>query len=223
MRKSRKYLIYGLVDPRTDEIRYVGKSCTGWARPKSHWYPSSLVSRSYKNSWIKQLKSLGLMYRIRILATPSHKEDLDQLEIDWIKKGFAKGWPLTNLVAGGEGRGHPTEHYRKLAQRFTGVPRSPKVYAKLLAAAKNRCGVPRAATTVKLLSQAAIRQFSDPVNRIKTSRAKGGKPFTDQYGQRFETLMSAERLLGVPASNICAVLHGRRTNAGGRVFEYCHA
>lgn len=31
-----RFLIYGLVDPRTNEVRYVGRSSSGLVRPKHH-------------------------------------------------------------------------------------------------------------------------------------------------------------------------------------------
>jgi hypothetical protein len=37
-----QYIIYGLVDPETEELRYIGKSSTGMSRPKKHFYPSTL-------------------------------------------------------------------------------------------------------------------------------------------------------------------------------------
>lgn len=42
---SEKYLIYGLRDPITEEIRYVGRSSSGLTRPKSHYSVSSLNSK----------------------------------------------------------------------------------------------------------------------------------------------------------------------------------
>jgi hypothetical protein len=33
-----KYLIYGLVDPRDNLVKYVGKSSKGLIRPKQHFH-----------------------------------------------------------------------------------------------------------------------------------------------------------------------------------------
>lgn len=54
-----KYIIYGLVDPRSGELRYVGKSCSGLKRPKAHLAPSNLKKATHKNNWIRQLLAAG--------------------------------------------------------------------------------------------------------------------------------------------------------------------
>lgn len=100
-----KYLIYGLVDPRTEAIRYIGKSCNGMYRPDDHGRDKKLaVDHTYKGNWIRQLKAAGLMYSIVILEDVSHAPDtLADAEIKWIAYGRQQGWPLTNHTNGGEG------------------------------------------------------------------------------------------------------------------------
>lgn len=38
-----RHLIYALVDSQTQEVRYVGRSSSGLARPKAHMYPCNLI------------------------------------------------------------------------------------------------------------------------------------------------------------------------------------
>jgi hypothetical protein len=89
------FLVYGLVDPRTGEVRYVGKSSSGLARPKEH---ASRVWRenNYKASWIRGLLSAGLLYEVRILEWASSLEMLPIIEAFWVTQGRGLGWPLTN-------------------------------------------------------------------------------------------------------------------------------
>lgn len=218
-----QFIIYGLVDPRTDEVRYIGKSASGMDRPKFHAYPCALRGRSRKNAWIKNLQATGRSYEIRVLAETSNKQALMDLEIQWIKQGFAQGWPLTNLVAGGEGRGHPPAHYERLSRQFRGVPRTGVALMRIREGAAKKRGVARSNETKQALSRAAKRQFAVHVNRVRDSRAKGGRPFVDQHGRRYEILGDAVTLLNVSASNVCAVLNGRRTHTCGFVFRYIDA
>jgi hypothetical protein len=94
-------IIYGLVDPETLLVRYVGQSATGMWRPRSHTRPSYLRDDSYRSRWILSLVRRGLKYVIAILedGTP----DLNAAERWWIAMGRAFGWPLTNLTDGGDG------------------------------------------------------------------------------------------------------------------------
>lgn len=104
-----KYLVYGLCDPITHDVRYVGKSCSGLYRPKSHTEPHNIKSKSKKNSWIKNLLGRGLKPEICILAIRGNAEIVEELEIFFIKhyreyykkKGNSK--TLTNMTEGGTG------------------------------------------------------------------------------------------------------------------------
>ncbi len=99
-----KFLIYGLVDPVSGQLRYVGKSTEGLDRPKEHGYPSELKrGHGYKENWIRQLRSLGLNYKIEVLHEVTDAEILSEAEIHWIAYFRALGCKLTNLTDGGEG------------------------------------------------------------------------------------------------------------------------
>lgn len=98
-----KYLVYALKDPKTQEIRYIGKSTSGMRRALQHKDSSSLKKISHKNNWIKSLLESGLMYQIEILQNCSSNEETLQAEMYWIKFHKEKGTNLTNLTDGGEG------------------------------------------------------------------------------------------------------------------------
>lgn len=98
-----KNIIYGLVDPRTKLVRYVGASTSGLARPRMHRQTHSLSATSPKNRWLKSIFALGLDYEIAILEALWLKESLPDAERFWIAYGRACGWPLTNLTDGGDG------------------------------------------------------------------------------------------------------------------------
>jgi Spy/CpxP family protein refolding chaperone len=98
---SERYLVYGLIDPLTKLIRYVGKSSSGMARVKQH---RSVLARdqTYKANWIRSLRAAGLQHEECVLESTTSDLVLDA-EVWWIAYGKALGWPLTNLTAGGEG------------------------------------------------------------------------------------------------------------------------
>ncbi len=90
--------IYALIDPRTDIIRYIGKSDDPHRRLSEHL---SLLSSTYKARWLAQLAAAGLLPEIRVLEE-CVVGAWEERERWWIKLGRLI-WPLTNATAGGEG------------------------------------------------------------------------------------------------------------------------
>ena len=62
-----KFIIYGLTDPRTGEVRYVGKSTSGMNRPRAHRWPTHMRLNTHTAAWVRKLHSLGLTYGIDVI------------------------------------------------------------------------------------------------------------------------------------------------------------
>lgn len=111
--------IYGLVDPFTREIRYIGKTILNPSqRLCSHVSEarrSDIDRRHYhKNRWISNLLAKGAYPEVIILETVL-SDDWQDAEKRWIQKGRDLGWRLTNLSDGGEGTpGYPCPDEKKL-------------------------------------------------------------------------------------------------------------
>lgn len=107
-----KFIIYGLIDPITLMIRYVGLSATGMRRPKSHRNQRNSSVDTYCARWVRNLIQSGLEYEIAVLEECGCVDQLPQAERWWIAYGRASGWPLTNLTDGGEGLINPSARTR---------------------------------------------------------------------------------------------------------------
>lgn len=170
---SNSGLIYGLVDPRTACVRYVGKSERGLMRANEHRYPASLRRLSAKNKWILELFAQNLDYTVVELdscvdctcrghlswwVSQRNFTALNDLEVWWIAFGNQLGWELLNATIGGDGS--------------TGYKYTPEQRRKLSEARK---GISPSPATLLRMSEATKRQFADPVfraahsGRIKTS------------------------------------------------------
>lgn len=105
--KMSTVYIYGLVDPRNNQLRYVGKA----KNPKQRLiYHLSVVRNkiknnkrmTYKDNWIKVLLRNNLIPTIRILDICQENE-WEEKEIFWIEKELQAGSNLANTSMGGEG------------------------------------------------------------------------------------------------------------------------
>jgi len=93
--------IYGLIDPRTNEIRYIGYTPDPNKRLKGHLY-NCRWEKTHKANWIKSLLKLGLKPEMIILQEVPESE-WQIAEQAWIRFGWEEGWRLTNGTMGGDG------------------------------------------------------------------------------------------------------------------------
>ena len=143
--------IYALIDPRTDEIRYVGKTIkTVEARVSVHLYYARKGVHTACARWLKSLIDIGLKPEIKILEIVH--EDWAKAECYWIAKFKSEGIPLLNHTAGGDGLNeyrHKPEAVAKikaaLATRYEnkpnplkGRPRTEEVRLKCSISQKGR-------------------------------------------------------------------------------------
>lgn len=92
--------VYGLIDPRTLLIRYIGKSTIGMKRPKEH-RQRHRQHGGWVSNWVNELIQQGLDYSIVILEECSNTL-LNECEMWWIAYARLSEWPLTNLTHGGD-------------------------------------------------------------------------------------------------------------------------
>lgn len=137
MKTSDKIVyIYGLVDPVSNKIRYVGKSIDPEARLEQHIKDQSHI---YKTHWIRSLLGRGLAPTCTILEIVKPGNDWEASERYWIGKGYEEGWPLTNFTSGGEGLRDPSPEVRtKMSAAKKGKKLSEEHKYKIGAASKNR-------------------------------------------------------------------------------------
>lgn len=104
--------IYSLIDPRTGEIRYVGKANNPTLRLRRHLRQDVVRHNNHRTHWLTQLQKEGLEPILRILEqVPS--ENWQFHEKKWIAKCRAEGCHLTNSTDGGDGLHNPSNETRK--------------------------------------------------------------------------------------------------------------
>lgn len=94
----KQTFIYGLKDPVTKNIRYVGKSNNPNKRIYEHHQIKRLKTNTHKNNWIKSLIKQNLKAELVILET-CYEENWSEREKFWIRNIEN----LTNTLEGGKG------------------------------------------------------------------------------------------------------------------------
>lgn len=212
---SSTVLIYGLIDPQTNECRYVGKAKDLIQRLKDHCKSSSLRAHTHKNSWIKSVLSDG--HQPEIVAferAPEH--EWEEAESFWIAYFKMLGAKLTNGSLGGEGGNVGAAGHRKQAAALRGRKRqfSPEHLAKIVKANRDRVRDPIWRERIRA---AARRRFlRDPGHIARASQAAIGAPRTALYqlkclecGAAFETTTRKSRYCS-RACGISAWKQGKR-------------
>lgn len=131
---TRPTTIYGLVDPRDGELRYIGKSVDLPRRMKTHLARRGLTPTRHSCCWLIGLLDAGLEPMPVVLEVVPHGGDWQTAERKWIARYRKEGARLTNLVDGGEGvAGYvfPPDRREYLSKKFAGRLFSPEWRRKI--------------------------------------------------------------------------------------------
>lgn len=216
-----KYLVYGLADPDSLDVRYIGKSSSGLRRPLQHGLPSQLKKTSYKTNWIRSLLTEGKTYRILVLQEVSSAAELADAERHWIREARGLGWRLTNLTDGGEGIAgfrHSETSRLKMSRTHTGRKRTAATRAKIAAA---RTG-PRPPSVGVAVSKARKALFAIPPERAAMLRClyEDERKTAAEIGKVFDRSPQAVcrwlKQIGVVVRTPAAVANARSRNPEGR-------
>lgn len=224
---ASQFLIYGLVDPRSEPgdlaaVRYVGRSSSGLRRPLGHKAPKSLAKFAHtpKGVWIQELLDAGVQYSVVVLEKCERKEDLTVTEKFWILQLESLGSKLTNATVGGEGatgRKLTEAHKRKIGAANSG-PRNANF------------GRPRTLAEKQHHSTLMKGRRRSPESCVKASRSMGCRAVVDSNGVVYLTVAEAARSLGFDASSIGKALKNPKRSVGsnskwrrGLTFRYINS
>lgn len=170
-----KTFIYVLIDPETNEIRYVGKTTMDiQARMYKHL---SDKAKTHKVYWIQSLVKRGLKPTIQVVDEfPS--ELWRERECHWIEFYRNQGCDLTNTSPGGLGPESLTPEIRaKIAASKRGQKLSPESIAKRSASVRARTEKrrPPSPETIEKLRKANLGKTTSPEQRAKISAVHKGR------------------------------------------------
>lgn len=181
----RKTFIYALIDPRDEQIKYVGKSDNPEGRLAVH-----IKRKVYKvGSWIKSLEKLSLIPRVEILDEVEYSE-WPFWEKFWICLVKSWGFELKNISPGGDGGKLSNESVIKLREMNLGdknpfFGKKHTIEAKLLISQNNK-GQTRSDSTKQNISNGKIgHEVTPDVREILSQKLHGNKNASGKRSPEF--------------------------------------
>lgn len=161
-------VIYALFDPRTQTLRYIGKTTAPLERRLQDHLKACVKNHSYAATWLRGLRVAGIRPKAVIIERlPT--ADLPSAERRWIALARNLGVRLTNLSDGGEG-GMSSD-----VAKQTWTPERRERRRKSIAAAWAR-------PEVKGLIRAKLRAaWADPIRRAARINQMCGRPLTSEH------------------------------------------
>jgi len=161
-------IVYGLYDPTTQELRYVGQTVKGLAcRLSNHLSASGLKKHLRVASWLKSVLARGQRPDARIIAVAHSRDELDELEVRQISVAIEAGADLTNLARGGRVN--------------SGFKKSPEAVANIVRA---RTGTTTPDSTKKKLSEAMMGRKVSARTRTLMGHASAGRQLSEASRQK---------------------------------------
>lgn len=221
--KTNECFVYGLIDPSTKQLRYIGLSSSGMNRPLSHFRPSQLAKDTnlHKRRWIEKLAKQGLQPEIEVLERCANREELAEAEVFQIQYYKSIGADLMNMAEGG----------------YTGntVPRTDETKKKMSDSKvkqwANNSEYKEKMTTMfqdywsKPENREAQRQRWTSEKR-EAQRKRGidqhskGKFILTGTGEEFESAASFARRIGVTHGAVNYAVKNNRASIKGKEFKF---
>lgn len=174
LKGMNKFIVYGLVDPMTHQLRYIGKSERGLARPAQHSMPSKLgKDKTHKGNWVRSLVAQGLRPEVVVVQELPSKDILRDAETFWIAYFKSMGCPLTNHCRGGTGftGKHTEESKKKMSVASKGRRHSEESKQKMSAALRGHkvSDETKVKISVALLGRPGHKHTDEARAKISTS------------------------------------------------------
>ena len=166
-----KNVIYVLLEPDTNNVRYVGKAVDLYTRIRNHYKPSRLIDKTHKNNWLNKLLNEGKYVKVSIVEQLDDENLLNEAEKKWIKHYKDLGCDLTNGTEGGDGGKMSPESIEKMKSKKTGVKLSEEHKQKISEGNKGR--VVTEETRTKLSEARKTYVVSEETRRKLSESHKG--------------------------------------------------
>lgn len=209
---TKPVTIYGLVDPETKELRYIGKTSRNVSRRISaHAANARQGKRSHLYNWWRSLVERGSAPEAIIVEVVDVGKNWVDAEKYWISYYRGRGCNLTNLCDGGQGTDgivFSPEHIERLRISHLGKTNSREAREKVGAAsraawARNPNSRAKPDTLAKILATKAERRAAglykkrrpaSEETKAKISAANKGRFASDQTRAKLSAVRKGRKL-----------------------------
>lgn len=210
--RSKNYIVYALLDPETNVIRYVGKT-TYTLNKRFNNHISTAKTTKVKSkvlNWIRKLQKKNLKPIIMELEQFNNEIDLNNAEIFYISYFRFLTTNLLNLTDGGDG--------------VTGFNVSKQTRNKI---SNSKLG--KKLTEDTKLKQSNSRKkylnsqlYLNNKNQLRNNKIQkfGKKVICINTGEIFNSINQASQILKCDESNITKVCKGKLKSTKGYKFEF---
>lgn len=216
--------IYGLIDPKSNEIRYIGQSSIGMKRSKQHWLKKSELNNGTKvHNWCKKLLREKLEPKIVVLEeydcenpTKEHISNwLNNNEILAIEYYRSIGCNLTNMTDGGNGTvGKETSDItkKKISKSLKGIKRSEET--------KKRCSKARSGKNNHFYGKKLTKEHKNKISEGCIGK-NGKKVLCLNDGNIFNNTVEAGNFYRINRRTVSAIANGIiKNNRKNLKFRY---
>ena len=227
--------IYALLDPRDNQVRYIGKTTQPTKRLKSHISEcKSIKSLHYRAMWIKSLLKKELLPIIKFLKI-CPLSDFEKYETEYIS--IYKSDKLTNSDETGSGNtgrkkevlDRQSKSSGRIVYQYDLDGKFIKEYQSVRFAADclnlSHSNISRSCNGISKHAGGFIFRY-EKVNVEKLENPNAVKKSVieiDTLGKeigRWNSIMECTRLIGIDNSNISRVCNGERKSIKGRYFKF---
>lgn len=201
--------IYGLVDPISNQLHYVGQTTQGLLRMRDHCrVRKNKITNCYdrKTCWVKSLKTKGLIFEIVILQYCKDQKELDESEQFYIEYFRYIGTNLYNSLNGGLYKDKADRDL--ISKRTKEAMKNPSVIKKMR---DKRIGQP---------SYMKGRHFDEAFRqKIHLSNLKRSIKIIDSDGNYYESLLQASKIFKCTPTSIRRCLLNPTRSINGITFK----
>jgi len=203
---SNAFLVYGLLDPWTGELRYIGQTTMGMKRPHQHATPYYLriEGNSWKANWIRKLLRDGEKPIVVILdESCTSAEMVAAREVALIAEYRAKGARLTNQSEGGigpVGLKRSRESVERGAAKRRGAKRTLEQRLRMMEGQAARGKTAADIEHARAMGSAWKGKKRDPESVARSAAARRGVKRTPEQIARIKAGAAAGRAAAGPTS-----------------------
>lgn len=216
------HYIYGLCDPDSGDLKYIGKSIEPQQRLWRH-YQECKPERHKRAQWINRILADDKRPLLKILDQ-ADEENINDLEIFYISYMRSLGCKLVNMTDGGDGVTMTTEIRAKISEANKNRPykkRGPMAQETKDRIGRANRGRPQHPNASQL-GNSWSPERRELLTQKRTARRKPIRLTNIETGQQleFQTHREAANSLGLDRGNMTKVLKGKYAQTRGWKVEY---